>query len=799
MALAVVVLAEQRGERAVDRGEDVGERDLRRAGGRARSRRRRRASSAPAPRPSPRAGSARGTAGGARCARRSPSPTSAGRSRAARARAARARRSRLGSTPSPGLAAARRSRVHRTWSRVGRVRAVRARVPSLVALATVEPVKPDYRGANVDRAWCPRSLGPRPVELAPGAGRGRRAPSCCSCSTGSAGRRSATHRGALPELAALDRRADHHRRAVDHRRPRSRRSPPGCRRRSTAITGFRMRVDDAVLNVIRWQRADGGRPPDPFRGAAPRAVPRPRRSRSSPSSEFRNTRVHRGAPARRRVPRLADHVGARRARAARSSSDGDAVRVRVLPGRRRGRARVRARTTTYYPAELAAADRARRRAARRAARRRRAARHRRPRRRCTSARRLDRPRRRSTTWSTTVRGRRAVPLPPRAHGCAPASCAAAARAEFGDARVGVHARRSCSTRAGSGPDPVAGAHRRRVGDVVLAAAAPASGFVDPTLPQEAGLVGAHGSLTAGRDAGARCSPARGRRAYAGASVGRTHTRVILHRLSTGLWTRPWIASSRSTRSRDGEVVRPPPPAHRVLDARRCGADRRRRRHGRGRRPARGRHHRPRQHVRRPRLLPGGARRRPHAGDRHRGLHGHRRAGSTGRVRDDARHLPPHAARRDPRRATATSSRSRRTRTSTASTRSPRVDFELLEQHHEGLVATTGCLGGAVLAGAAARTTTHGARDARRPASRTIFGRDSFFIELQDHGLPEQHAGQPAADRDRARRCARRCSPPTTATTRTATTPSRTTRCCACRPAAPSTTRSASSSTPRSST
>ncbi|HEX9505564.1 MAG TPA: alkaline phosphatase family protein, partial [Acidimicrobiia bacterium] len=44
-----------------------------------------------------------------------------------------------------------------------------------------------------------------------------------------------------------------------------------------------------------------------------------------------------------------------------------------------------------------------------------------------------------------------------------------------------------------GPDPVAAA-RRRVGDVVLAARA-GVGFVDPTLPREAELVAAHGSLT----------------------------------------------------------------------------------------------------------------------------------------------------------------------------------------------------------------------------------------------------------------------------------------------------------------
>ena len=80
-----------------------------------------------------------------------------------------------------------------------------------------------------------------------------------------------------------------------------------------------------------------------------------------------------------------------------------------------------------------------------------------------------------------------------------------------------------------------------------------------------------------------------------------------------------------------QVVRPPPPAHRVLDARRRGPHRRRRGHRRGRRPARGRHHRPREHVRRPRLLPRRARRRPHARHRHRGLHGHHEPVTTGRV------------------------------------------------------------------------------------------------------------------------------------------------------------------------
>ena len=45
-----------------------------------------------------------------------------------------------------------------------------------------------------------------------------------------------------------------------------------------------------------------------------------------------------------------------------------------------------------------------------------------------------------------------------------------------------------------GPDPVSATYRR-VGDVVLAARAPV-GFIDPTLPYEVELVGAHGSITA---------------------------------------------------------------------------------------------------------------------------------------------------------------------------------------------------------------------------------------------------------------------------------------------------------------
>ena len=66
---------------------------------------------------------------------------------------------------------------------------------------------------------------------------------------------------------------------------------------------------------------------------------------------------------------------------------------------------------------------------------------------------------------------------------------------------------------------------------------------------------------------------------------------------------------------------------------------------------------------------------------------------------------------------------------------PRADFELLEQYHEGLIGTTGCLGGAV----SQRLLKDDYEGARILIDRFqgVFGRDSFFVELQDHGLPEQ--------------------------------------------------------------
>ena len=71
---------------------------------------------------------------------------------------------------------------------------------------------------------------------------------------------------------------------------------------------------------------------------------------------------------------------------------------------------------------------------------------------------------------------------------------------------------------------------------------------------------------------------------------------------------------------------------------------------------------------------------------------------------------------------------------------PRVDWELLDQHSEGIIATTGCLGGHVL-----QHLLRGDSEAALKAAgrlQDIFGRDNLFVEIQDHGIPEQHQTNP---------------------------------------------------------
>lgn len=66
---------------------------------------------------------------------------------------------------------------------------------------------------------------------------------------------------------------------------------------------------------------------------------------------------------------------------------------------------------------------------------------------------------------------------------------------------------------------------------------------------------------------------------------------------------------------------------------------------------------------------------------------------------------------------------------------PRIDRELLEEHHKGIIALSGCLAGEIpeliLAGRL--------NDAEAVACyyRELLGPDGFYLELQDHGIPEQ--------------------------------------------------------------
>ncbi len=66
---------------------------------------------------------------------------------------------------------------------------------------------------------------------------------------------------------------------------------------------------------------------------------------------------------------------------------------------------------------------------------------------------------------------------------------------------------------------------------------------------------------------------------------------------------------------------------------------------------------------------------------------------------------------------------------------PRVDLELLEQYHEGLIALSACLGGAVPQ-RLLHNDYEGAKEYALNLAR-IFGEGNFFLEMQDHGIDAQ--------------------------------------------------------------
>ncbi len=66
---------------------------------------------------------------------------------------------------------------------------------------------------------------------------------------------------------------------------------------------------------------------------------------------------------------------------------------------------------------------------------------------------------------------------------------------------------------------------------------------------------------------------------------------------------------------------------------------------------------------------------------------------------------------------------------------PRVDMEVLEQYHEGIIALSACLAGEVQKNLLRGMYAEAFQTAKRYES--IFGKGNFFLELQDHGMQEQ--------------------------------------------------------------
>jgi DNA polymerase III subunit alpha len=93
---------------------------------------------------------------------------------------------------------------------------------------------------------------------------------------------------------------------------------------------------------------------------------------------------------------------------------------------------------------------------------------------------------------------------------------------------------------------------------------------------------------------------------------------------------------------------------------------------------------------------------------------------------------------------------------------PRIDKDLLAQHSKGLICMSACLRGDINE-ACWRT---GYDDGRRLAYeyQDIFGKDNFFLEIQDHGLEQDKAGDPALFNRLSRKPAFRWWPPTIRTT-----------------------------------
>lgn len=67
---------------------------------------------------------------------------------------------------------------------------------------------------------------------------------------------------------------------------------------------------------------------------------------------------------------------------------------------------------------------------------------------------------------------------------------------------------------------------------------------------------------------------------------------------------------------------------------------------------------------------------------------------------------------------------------------PRIDWELLHEHASGLVCLSGCVAGAI-----PRMLNAGNYEGAKQKAlelRELFGQDSFYLEIQDHGIEAEH-------------------------------------------------------------
>jgi hypothetical protein len=348
----------------------------------------------------------------------------------------------------------------------------------------VEAVKPDYSGPNVTGV-VPALLGVRPVEWMPAPVAGARA-TVLLVLDGLGWEALQAFPAQLPELRAFA--GGPVTTVVPSTTPAALTSiTTGLPPSRHGITGFRIRHERGVLNAIRWTLADGSRAPDPAHVQKERAFC----GRTVPvvtKAMFRTTgftTAHMGGSEFHGWQTTAVLVEDVRRLVA-----GDAPFVYAYYSGVDEVAHAHGLRSEYYPAELAATDR-------------------------LVGQVLDALPDDTALVVTADHGQVHVG-PDGWRSLAPLHDLVETYAGDGRFRH-LHARpgRAADLHAGAeelhgdeawvfrreqlldegwlGPDPVPAAYRR-VGDVVLAARAPV-GFVDPTMPYEAELVAAHGSLT----------------------------------------------------------------------------------------------------------------------------------------------------------------------------------------------------------------------------------------------------------------------------------------------------------------